>query len=398
MLEWESSSGSTKRNGCCSLKFKLKKLKSFNVCVIGSSSSAFSVAITLAEKGINTVLLKRNADNAIKINFGETLCKSVSPKLFDIGMQDLFQNICMPTIENSSSTWGTANIEKKSNLLHPSGFGWIFERVKFEKALFDRLKETKAKVISGEIIRVTKKNERWVIDFDNVSISTDLIVIAVGRDKSSFIQLPRKISVDKLVCFIVSFKTPINNFDKSIYVDSSQNGWFYSIMNESGNRIINYFTDGDLLENNDVKLHIEYLKGKIKSLPSLSKVVAPSDLENINFYKIVSANTTFRTSNFKEGVLVCGDTAQTYDPLSSQGITNAVKDGINIGNAISNYYNGNQNSFIEYEVARRTNFAEYLKNRHRIYSKEVRWKSNPFWERRHNIENIKLFLKKVELY
>lgn len=371
-------------------------MENYNVCIIGSGSAAFSAAITLAEKGVKTILLKQEQGKATKKYFGETLSQSITSSLLEIGIQYSFQNIFMPAIDNSISSWGSHSIEKKSRLLHPSGFGWLFKRDEFEKILCQRLKETNTKIISSEIISVTKKTTRWVINFDKVSISSDLIIIAVGRDKLNPLQLPRKTSVDKLVCCILSYKESNNHFDKSIYVDSSKNGWFYSIMNDSGNRVINYFTDGDLLNSKDEKQHIEFLKNEIKSLPSHSDVVTLSDLNKIDFYKVVSANTTFRTSLFQEGVLVCGDTAQTYDPLSSQGITNAVKDGISLGNAISDYYDGNQNSFKEYEARRRINFVEYLKNRHVIYSKEVRWKNNPFWERRHNIENLKLFLKKVE--
>lgn len=375
-------------------------MENCNVCVIGSGSAAFSAAITLAEKGIKTVLLKQGQEQATKKYFGETLSQNITSSLFDIGMQDSFQNIFMSTIENSISSWGTASIDKKSNLLHPAGFGWIFKREEFENSLCKRLNETKAKIISSDIISISKKINNWIInidtDFDKVSISSDFIIIAVGRDKLNSFPLPRKTSVDKLVSCIVSFKEPNNHFDKSIYVDSSKNGWFYSIMNDSGNRIINYFTDGDLLGSKNEKGHIEFLKSEIKSLPSLSDVVSLSGFNKIHFYKVVSANTTFRTSLFQERILVCGDAAQTYDPLSSQGITNALKDGISLGSAISDYYNGNENSFKEYETGRRNNFVEYLKNRHRIYSNEVRWKSNPFWERRQNIENLKSFLKKAE--
>ncbi|MBK6478309.1 MAG: FAD-dependent monooxygenase [Saprospiraceae bacterium] len=371
-------------------------MENCNVCIIGSGSAAFSAAITLAEKGIKTVLLKQEQGKATKKYFGETLSPNITPSMYEMGIQEPLQNIFLPTIENSISTWGSDSIDKKSSLFHPSGFGWLFKRYEFENILCKRLKETKAKIISSKIISVTKKATHWIITFDKVTISSDFIIIAVGRDKLSSFQLQTKASVDKLVSCIVSFKESNNHFDKSIYVDSSKNGWFYSMKNESSNRVINYFTDGDLLSRKDEKQHIEFLKKEIKSLPSLSDVVSLSDLNKIDFYKVVSANTTFRTSHFKEGVLVCGDTAQTYDPLSSQGITNAVKDGISLGNAISDYYDGNQNSFKEHEARRRSSFVEYLKNRHGIYSKEVRWRNNPFWERRHNIENLKSFLKKVE--
>ena len=374
-------------------------MENYLVCVVGSSSAAFSAAITLAEKGIKTVLLNQAQGKGTKKYFGETLSQGVSPLLFDIGMQDSFQNIFMHPIENSISSWGTNRIDRKSNLLHPSGFGWIFKREEFENSLCKRLKETNAKIIVSNIVSISKQTNNWIINIDTnsdkVSIRTDFIIIAVGRDNLNSLQLPRKASVDKLISCIVSFKEPHKHFDKSIYIDSSKNGWFYSTMNESGNRVINYFTDGDLLSSKDEKQHISFLKSEIKNLPSLSKIVSPSHLRKIHFYKVVSANTTFRTSLFTKGILVCGDTAQTYDPLSSQGITNAVKDGISLGIAISDFYSGNKYAFREYEIHRRNYYVEYLKNRHAIYLTETRWKDNPFWERRHNTESLKSFFKRV---
>ena len=380
-------------------KINIINLENCVVCVIGSSSAAFSAAITLAEKGIKTVLLNQSQGKATKKYFGETLSQSVFPSLFAIGMQDSFQNIFMPPIESSISSWGSDRIDKKSSLLYPSGFGWIFNREEFENALSKRLNETNAKIISSNIMGIVKHAHNWIINIetnsDKITVSSHFIIFAVGRDSSNSFQLPKKTSIDKLVSCIISFKELNNHFDKSIYVDSSKNGWFYSTMNESGNRVINYFTDGDLLSSKDEKQHIKFLNREIQYLPSLSKIISPSELNKIHFYKVVSANTTFRTSLFAEGILVCGDAAQTYDPLSSQGITSAVKDGISLGIAISDFYSGNKHAFREYEVNRRNHFVEYLKHRHAIYSTETRWKNNPFWERRHNIENIKLFLKKL---
>lgn len=381
--------------------FDIQNLENYNVCIIGSGPAATSAAITLAQNNIKTVLLTQTKISLEKQHFGETLSHSLISQLSDFGIQEAFQKIAMPVINGSISSWGSKHIEAKSTFLYPFGSGLIFKRNDFESVLKNKALELGVKVYSYNIINSKKaSSKKWVtimnLGSKNLTINSDFVIVATGRDNPNLFNLSNKISADKLIGCLVTLSENKYPADKSIYVDSSENGWFYSTINSESKRIICYFTDGDLIKNKTETFHLNFLRNTLENLPSVSRVIQSSDLNMPSFFKIVSANTTFRKYFYQDGIIVCGDTAQTYDPLSSQGICNAIRDGQSIGKVLTEFYDGNDNALKKHETARRQDFVKYLQYRHNIYSQEGRWRENLFWERRHCRENIKLFLNKFQ--
>ncbi|MEH2316508.1 NAD(P)/FAD-dependent oxidoreductase [Nostoc sp.] len=86
--------------------------------------------------------------------------------------------------------------------------------------------------------------------------------------------------------------------------------------------------------------------------------------------------------------LAVGDAASAYDPLSSQGITKALRLGIFAGYAIGERLNKEETAGLsKYASLVRREF-EYYRQIHRQYSaEEQRWKQNRFWHRRHEFKN-----------
>lgn len=71
--------------------------------------------------------------------------------------------------------------------------------------------------------------------------------------------------------------------------------------------------------------------------------------------------------------------AASFAPISSMGIGFAISSACN---AIMAHYYGHDNAIADYQKNITNIFDDYLKIRSQFYSKEQRWLTAPFWQRR----------------
>ena len=100
------------------------------------------------------------------------------------------------------------------------------------------------------------------------------------------------------------------------------------------------------------------------------------------------SNSTRLVKVIGEYWLAVGDTAATYDPLSSKGILNAIVDGIDCSSIIKHYLEGNFCPFEEYNQRMIARFDSYLKKRVFYYNLEKRWKNSDFWTKNQTRTNV----------
>jgi flavin-dependent dehydrogenase len=77
--------------------------------------------------------------------------------------------------------------------------------------------------------------------------------------------------------------------------------------------------------------------------------------------------------------LAVGDAASTFDPLSSQGISKALRAGMTASLAICRRLSGDTNAPITYEARMHAEYEHYLGRRTEYYALEQRWPQAPFW-------------------
>jgi len=81
--------------------------------------------------------------------------------------------------------------------------------------------------------------------------------------------------------------------------------------------------------------------------------------------------------------LAVGDAAISFDPLSSMGISKALRMGLIAGVVIQQSLTGDETAIVQYDAAIAQEFNEYLITRNFYYRQEQRWADKPFWYRRH---------------
>ena len=356
-----------------------------------------SAAISLAQRNFDVIVFYKDVAGSAKLNLGETLSRSVTPSLAELGVFSSFRKLNFEPIEGSISSWGTPQAEKTSALLHPLGISWVCQKDAFIQTLVERAINGGADFCREQVKWAERKGEgAWSIYRDGgPPVFADLLIVATGRDSLGFVKLPRSALVDKLVACVVVLEDRRGDSPNFVSLDASANGWFFSVKSDEKTRVLSYFTDGDLLPFRGRRELLHLLNQQLPSLPSISKTIKQIDAAEGTSFSVVSANSAFRKRAFIKNLFCCGDTAQTFDPLSSQGISAAVKDGIETANCIAGMGWDNKESLIEHERRRRQRYVEYLKSRHHIYSVEKRWAANVFWRRRQQLKYIKAFINTV---
>lgn len=371
-------------------------MKRYDVSIIGSGPAAMSAAIVLAQHNFNVIVFCKDETKSAKRNFGETLSRSVIPSLAELGVFSLFRKLNLEPIEGSISYWGAALPEMTTTLLHPFGIGWVQQKSAFNRILIERSTSLGAFFCTDQISRVERKNEEWKIFTEhNGFFASDLMIIATGRVNPRFAKLSRKILLDKLVAYTITIEEDNRDSLNFVNVDSSENGWFFSVKSDEKTRVLSYFTDGDLLRCMDQQKFLQFVNNSLFNLPSMSRTIKQISMDKVKAFCVVCANSTFRKNFFTKGLFCCGDSAQTFDPLSSQGVSAAIHDGIKTANFIIGLEFDNKESMIDYERRRRQSYIEYLKNRYNMYSIEKRWGENVFWQRRQHLQYVKTFIKNV---
>ena len=107
------------------------------------------------------------------------------------------------------------------------------------------------------------------------------------------------------------------------------------------------------------------------------------DRESLGPIQIYPSGTRWTSCSTGENWLAVGDAASIFDPLSSLGITKAIRSGIfaayTIGDLLLKH---DESSLSRYHYFLKNEFSSYLETRRSFYSHESRWAKNDFWRRR----------------
>jgi flavin-dependent dehydrogenase len=106
------------------------------------------------------------------------------------------------------------------------------------------------------------------------------------------------------------------------------------------------------------------------------------DLDRLRSLRMYPCDTSCLQHAAGEGWLAIGDAVAVWDPLSSGGVSKALRNGEQAAAAIFDELNGDRQAMMRYEDQCARAFTEYLAQRHTHYAIEKRWSADLFWRRR----------------
>jgi flavin-dependent dehydrogenase len=147
-------------------------------------------------------------------------------------------------------------------------------------------------------------------------------------------------------------------------------------------RVVAFHTDADLPAADSAAGHETLLK-RLSSLAFLSGVLAKSEFKPNGAGGYTAAHSAVLQPPVGDGWMAVGDAALAFDPLSSQGMLNALYTGLVAAEAADRLLSGDTAALLGYQTAVASVHAAYRSQLHQWYGLERRWADRPFWQRRH---------------
>lgn len=363
-------------------------MKNFDVCIFGAGPAAIASSMVLSQAGADVVLVRKpQAFPRTTKPRWETLSPRVEPILQQLGLSDVLEDSCEHRVTAHVSSWGSENIAWESVMKRPNGGNWMINRNTFDRNLSQVATQQGITMLEGDAANIKRGQDLWHVAITGTKhsdVTSRFLIDASGYGAIFARRLgAKRVLIDKLVTQWLVFPTE-GDTDKTIRIDSLENGWLFTIRG-SHQRLLCFFTDGGLLKTgSDVDIK-QAMEERILASPAIRDILGDGSIPPIFTSGTAFASTSTLDRVVGEGWLACGDAAQTYDPLSSQGSYQALLSGYHAGTSLINYHNGDYLAFKDYEHCRQIEFMQYLKKLCKQYRLERRWANSNFWKHRHNL-------------
>ncbi|SHE65618.1 NAD(P)/FAD-dependent oxidoreductase [Pedobacter caeni] len=365
--------------------------KEVDIAIIGGGVAGCTAAMALADS--YSIMLIDQTDSPPE-RIGECLAPAARRILKRLDLLEGLDRSLQPNKQNphlkhigTQSCWGNEQVRIVDHLRNPDGFGWHLDRQAFEIYLRETAVQRGINCLWPAKLRsVNFEDHHWWITAsqkDEVSddpfyrIKAKFVIDASGRQS----HFARKIGIgrqqyDKLISCWATL--PNQEANQMSTISASEFGWWYTAPLPNNRRVLALQTDPDLIERNTLKNVDQFIR-----LAQTNREMAQLIQRNpgvINFHQTVSANSTRLTQVAGQQWVALGDAAMSFDPLSSQGMFNAMAGAVQLAELMMESGLEIQNSYT-HQLDRI--WEHYTRHKRIYYREEMRWKDSAFWKRRH---------------
>jgi flavin-dependent dehydrogenase len=184
---------------------------------------------------------------------------------------------------------------------------------------------------------------------------------------------------DRLAGVYAFFQTPTGPNDTRTMVEAMPNGWWYSSYLPNAGLVAAFMSDANLLPRGACALHEHWRQELDATTYTRGRVDSARPLGTVH---TIRANSYQMSAVSGEKWLAIGDAAMAFDPLSSQGLYNALRSAIEASRAVEQHFTGDRTGLREYAIREQQRFPRFLDMRSAYYCREMRWRDSPFWQQR----------------
>jgi flavin-dependent dehydrogenase len=209
------------------------------------------------------------------------------------------------------------------------------------------------------------------------------LVDATGRGSTLARQfgVTREI-LDQLVSIHIVVPAPIKmDCDTRTWIEACAVGWWYSALVPGGRRVFALQTDADLLPGQEWR-SMAWFRQQLEETRHIGRLAGSSGQFPGQAPGLTSAQSSRLGACHGDSWVAVGDAAQSFDPLSGEGLFHALLTGRHATEGLQKILSGGQKNLGDYAALTRSLWDRFLLQREECYARETRWPQMPFWVRR----------------
>ena len=352
-----------------------------DVAVIGGGPAGSAAGLSLRSHapGLSVIQIEASAYAAPRI--GETLPPQSRRFLEHLGVWETFRNQGHAPVVGTAAAWGAPLAQENDFLFNRHGDGWHLDRTAFDAMLAGEAERRGVRRLESRVIDADREEGGWRLSLSNgPDLRARFLIDATGSSATFARRLgARFVAADRLTGFVRFFEDRHGNDPRSL-VEAFEDGWWYTAGLPGGKRIAACMTDADLAR----RLRLGDPESWSRRLDAAEQVKARLQGARPQGDIVVRAAPSRRLDPAAgEDWLAVGDAASVFDPLSSSGITKALRSGIFASYAVGDLLTqGDDRGLRRYRKLLGQEYESYLVTRARYYSEEQRWPGSEFWKRR----------------
>lgn len=358
-----------------------------DVVILGAGPAGCTLALNLAP--FKRVLLL-DKGKGVSRRVGESLPAAAGRLLRDMHLEQAFLAQGHSPCHATRSSWGGAGVIVQDALRNLDGHGWHLDRDRFDVWLASVATERGAALLTHTrllgVQRTALSQAPWRLDLERMGkplqVQAKLLIDATGRDSALARHVgSKRQATGKLVCgWLFGHDSGAATGISELHAE--REGWWYSSPLPGRRRLLAFYTDADLPAAHAAHSS-QGLVARLGKVPQLQQLLAEQSFVADGEHGFCAAHGATLDQLWGDGWLAIGDAALAFDPLSSQGLINALYTGLAGAEAALRYLQGETSAFADYGIELERIRQAYVEHLDTWYRQEKRWTKSLFWQRRH---------------
>lgn len=344
-----------------------------DVLIAGAGPAGAVAARLLALAGIKVVLV--DSVNIEQQKIGESLPGAARPMLDRLGLLPWVEKSSSITNMGNLSCWGGTQLVATDFIRDPYGCGWHLDRQQFDQNLRDAAEDAGALLVKGRISSIAEINDGIQAKVGEQRINADWVIDASGNSRvvASMFGVSRHRDAPLFALYAWCSN---NTVDTRSVVEAVPTGWWYTAGLPDEQRVLAFFSLPDQVK---ILRDKDHFISALKDTIHIGHWCCPESISSSSL-QVTDATGSYLDEVFGSRWLAVGNAALSLDPLSSQGIYNAIYTGLRGAEAVKAALIDNDRTLlIQYGERIKSIRTAYGIAASGYYQQEQRWVEQPFW-------------------